>query len=360
MSASEFYDSGKIYAKLSGTPYEIGFQHGQIAKKLIRRCIEVYSKLYSEEKNVTWDVARSRASKYQNSIKANYPEIWDELNGIATGSELDVLDILALNVRSEITLIDVADGCTSIAQRNSKTGEVFIGQNWDWIPEIDEATLFLEIHQEGKPTIIMLAEAGIIGKYGFNSEGVCAMLNAIPSVKVDPTGLPVHFALRKALEQKSVDDVLSYLEDNKVASAANYLLADPNRYLTLEVTPIGNKVIEPDEKTGTVLHTNHFLSKELFESIGSDKPILSSNSRFERIKALSTSDLDANYESFRYRLSDVDNSPNGICHLPSGKKGLASCITLYTIIINTNKKEGIITLGPPNDQSLPRYKLSFE
>lgn len=358
--AREFYDSGKLYAKLSGSPYEIGFQHGQVAEKLIRRCIEVYSKLYAEEKNVTWALARERAEKYEIAIKTKYPEIWEELNGIAKGSNLDFLDILALNVRSEITLIDIADGCTSIAQRNRTTGEIFVGQNWDWIPEIDQATLFLEIHQEGKPKIIILAEAGIIGKYGFNSEGVAVMLNAIPSTKVDPSGLPVHFALRKALEQNSVDDSLKYLQQNPVASAANFLMADPGKYLTVEVSPIGNKIIGPEEQSGAVLHTNHFLDKELDEKIGSAAAILSSYPRMERVKDLSVPDLEASYESIRYRLSDLDNSPQSICHLPDGGKGLAGAITLYTIIINTQKKEGIITLGPPCDQTLPKYKLFFE
>lgn len=354
-----FHDSGKRYAKLSGTPYEIGFQHGQVAKDLIKRCIEIYSNLYKESKGVSWSTARSRAQKYEPLIKSKYPEIWSELEGLAKGSDHDLLDILTLNCRSEITLVDISDGCTSIAQKNVQTGDVFIGQNWDWIPEIDEVTLFLEIHQKEKPKLLILAEAGIIGKYGFNSSGVGAMLNAIASTKVSYDGLPIHFALRKALEQESVDDALRYLEQNSVASAANFMLADPGKYLTLEVSPIGNKVIKPDPETGCVLHTNHFLNDELKEKLSADNPILSSYSRFERVKELSTPDLLANFHSFRYRFSDLANSPDSICRLSTGKKGLAGCVTLYTIIINTTKREATITLGPPSDQSLKRYKLFF-
>lgn len=356
----EFYDTGKLFAKLSGSPFEIGLKHGQVAKDLIKRAIEIYSKLYLDSKNVSWELARSRAEKFEEPTKAKYPEIWEELEGIAKGSGRDVLDILALNVRSEITLVEISDGCTSIAQRNTKTGEVFVGQNWDWVPEIDEVTLFLEIKQEGKPTILTLAEAGIVSKYGFNSEGLGVMLNAIPSNRVDPDGLPVHFALRKALEQRTVAEALEYLDNNKAASAANLLLADPTQYLTLEISPVGNIRINPDEHTGAVLHTNHFLSKDLQKEIGTDKPILSSNSRFDRINVLTTPDLEANYESFRYRLSDLDNAPNSICSLVKEAKGLGAACTLYTIIVDTGKKEGIITLGPPSDQSLRKYKLYFD
>ncbi|CCH44556.1 Acyl-coenzyme A:6-aminopenicillanic-acid-acyltransferase 40 kDa form [Wickerhamomyces ciferrii] len=356
----EFHDSGKPYLKVSGTPYEIGFQHGVFASKQIHRAIEIYSKLYKDAQNVDWELARSRASRYEEPIKSKYPEIWEELEGISKGAGLETLDILALNTRSEITLVKISDGCTALAQRNKSTGEVWVGQNWDWIPEIDEATFFLEVEQPDKPSILILAEAGIIGKYGFNSAGVGAMLNAIPSNQVSFDGLPVHFALRKALEQKSVNDALVYLENNKVSSSANFLLADPKTYLTLEVSPLGNKVIEADEKTGAVWHTNHFLDKDLEQSLSTGEPILSSFERLDRVKELTDPDADANYDVFRERLSDIENSPHGICRIGTGGTGLSGCVTLYTIVINTNKKEGIITLGRPSDKSLQKYKLYFE
>jgi hypothetical protein len=51
------------------------------------------------------------------------------MRGIADGSGRELLDIVALNVRTEINFGLFSDGCTSLAW---KTGErSWLGQNWD-------------------------------------------------------------------------------------------------------------------------------------------------------------------------------------------------------------------------------------
>jgi hypothetical protein len=53
----------------------------------------------------------------------------DTRTGIAEGSKRDILDIVALNVRSEIAFGQFSDGCTSLFWHTPKTE--WLGQNWD-------------------------------------------------------------------------------------------------------------------------------------------------------------------------------------------------------------------------------------
>lgn len=45
------------YIKVSGTPYERGFQYGSQAKERIRKVIEEYKVLFEKEAFITWDKA---------------------------------------------------------------------------------------------------------------------------------------------------------------------------------------------------------------------------------------------------------------------------------------------------------------
>lgn len=350
-----FYDTHIPYAKLIGSPHEIGLQHGQAAKGQIAKAIEIYSQLYLDSKGVSWEEARRRAEKYLPILQGT--DILEELNGIALGSGRDLADILTLNVRSEITMVDISDGCTSLAQADSATGDVFVGQNWDWIPEVDETTIWLEVIQPGKPKLLFLAEAGIIGKYGFNSEGLAIMLNAISANEVSYDKLPIHFTLRKALEQESVEAAVKYLEESGCASCANLLMGDPTQFVSVEISPRGIGIIQPDA-TGVVSHTNHLVDGVLAEKFPCKIPILSSHDRYDRILELNKGS-DGTIDSIRERLSDVGNAPSSICKYPVlDAKGLGRCCTLYTIIVDTNKREADFSFGRPADGP-KRYRVAF-
>ena len=52
-----------------------------------------------------------------------------ELQGIADGSKRDILDIIAINVRTEIAFGLFSDGCTSLFWDTPR--HAFLGQNWD-------------------------------------------------------------------------------------------------------------------------------------------------------------------------------------------------------------------------------------
>ena len=95
-------------------------------------------------------------------------------------------------------------GCTSIGISSDagKNGDAFLAHNWDWKPSQRESMVIMKIRQKnGKPDIFMVTEAGIIGKTGYNSAGLCLYLNAL-STDQAPKGLPLHIAMRGILDCK--------------------------------------------------------------------------------------------------------------------------------------------------------------
>ena len=349
-----FYDTDIPYATCKGTNYQIGLQHGTVAKNRIHQIIHAYDKLYRETAKIDWNQAKTRALKYKKYLLEVWPEIVEEMQGIADGSGVELIDIVTLNVRSEICLTNYSDGCTSLTQLNNTTNDLYICQNWDWIEGVKSCLVYLDIQQENKPRILTLAEAGIVCKMGMNSAGVGLMLNAI-KCGVTKMGLPTHLAVRKCLECTSVEGAIEQLVKFGVASTSNIMLADKSgTFVTVEASPKGLCVISPDALQ-TVIHTNHLYGTPRFVK---DFPAENSFWRFKNCQEL-RENAPATPESIRSTLSDTLGTPYSICREPNSEaRGIEAMVTLTTTIINIRALEGEISIGNPS-KSPKRYRIYF-
>lgn len=111
--------------------------------------------------NLSRPEVRDIAKDFQPSIEKLTPHLYAEIEGIAVGAELDVLDIVALNSRSEIALGKFSDGCTSLCWKKNENTRV-LAQNWDWTARVAKNLVRLTIEQAGKPTVYMITEVSPI------------------------------------------------------------------------------------------------------------------------------------------------------------------------------------------------------
>ncbi|KAF3941693.1 hypothetical protein ABW19_dt0210536 [Dactylella cylindrospora] len=268
----------KIY--LGGTSYQIGYDHGRLLKEQIARQISIYYEMFAYTSKLDVDGVHQRAKEYQATIQSLVPHIYEEMVGIAKGAEVDIVDIISLNVRSEIALGEFNDGCTSVSCRvvdaDGKAVQ-YLGQTWDWVRPVQENLAVIEIKQEGKPTIKMVTEAGIVGKIGYNSASVGVLLNALRSTPTDKTKLPIHIILRLCLESASKDEAIDTIQKYGAASAQHILIADPQGALSLELSPIENFYLQP--VGGYLAHTNHPIENK---AIRETLPFAGSHERLER------------------------------------------------------------------------------
>lgn len=332
-----------------GSPWEVGYAHGSQIPHRIGVCISNYRRLFLETANLDWAESRTRAEMYLPALEQNEPDLVEEMKGIAAGAGIDFLDILALNVRSEIALTNYSDGCTSIASKGTgpNTG-VFLAQNWDWVGEASDSTAFFDIHKTGTPRMRLMGEGGIFGKFGFNDAGVGVCMNAIRSGSMDKARLPIHLALRRILECKSFDEAFEMLTRKGLASCVNIVIGDRRgNFATVECTPKGLAPIFPEPGTLNTFHTNHLWSPNIPAGVR-DHPAKNSFNRLERIKELSLGQQ-VDVDKIRAWLSDEQGTPVSICRsAPAGAVGFERGETLATIIMDLTQPRLEVSFGRPS------------
>lgn len=112
--------------------------------------------MFKQTSNLDWNAVRQTSQEYAQSIRHLTPDVYTEMEGIAQGAGLDILDIVALNSRSEIALGLFSDGCSSLGWKRSD--EVLLAQNWDWTSRVKSNCVLMSIKQENKPAIWMVTE----------------------------------------------------------------------------------------------------------------------------------------------------------------------------------------------------------
>lgn len=116
--------------------------------------------MFAQTSKLDWPAVRLIAQEYSTTIAKLTPDIHEEMQGIADGAGLDILDIAALNARSEIALGCFSDGCTSVGWKvgGEGDGEVLLAQNWDWTARVKGNCCLISVERSGKPKIWMVTE----------------------------------------------------------------------------------------------------------------------------------------------------------------------------------------------------------
>jgi isopenicillin-N N-acyltransferase-like protein len=117
--------------------------------------------MFQSTSKLSWSDVREVAKEFQSTLEKLTPHVYAEMEGIAEGAGLDVLDIIALNSRSEIALGKFSDGCTTLCWKKND-GARLLSQNWDWTATVKKNLAMVSIEQPGKPTIYMVTEVSTI------------------------------------------------------------------------------------------------------------------------------------------------------------------------------------------------------
>ncbi|KAH8668883.1 putative acyl-CoA:6-aminopenicillanic-acid-acyltransferase [Xylariales sp. PMI_506] len=331
---------------LRGTPKEIGFQHGQQLSAEIAGQIKIYEDVFKLNCKLDWPTVREIAEPYRATIQKLTPNIYEEIEGIADGSGRNILDIVAINCRSEIAMGMFSDGCTSLGWKTSDT-RIILAQNWDWTTLVQQNCALLTIEQPGNPTIYMMTEAGMVGKIGFNSSSVGVCQNAIRARPTDSSKVPYHVACRVMLNSTSASNALENLKSlGGVASTQHVLLADvASGPISCELSPRGDAYIYPNEQ-GMVCHTNHLIANKLVDE--SSDWLGGSEVRLRRayelagslkLEAQDAQKIDA--DALRTKIfSDTYNTPSSICAPGNPARPIAvRSSTLMCIVMKFEKDQ---------------------
>jgi isopenicillin-N N-acyltransferase-like protein len=350
--------------KLSGTPYEIGSQLGRQAGAKVNRCIELYQQVF-ETVGVSWAEATRRAAAYVPVIEKYDADLIAEMQGIADALDRPLIDIVTLNARSEVMFsAQAVEGCTTISAIPPKTdGKTYIAQNWDHYMRYHDVMLIVEIEQQDKPNILMVTEAGLIGKIGMNDAGIGLCFNAL-GCEGTPGGLPVHCAIRGVLNSRSIGEAIGAAIQTKAANGVNLHIASKEGVaVDIEMSNDGYDVMFNHE--GVFVHTNHFISPNLLRHVKDRFQERTPDSHIRlgvTQRALRNVQGPVTLETLQQVLKDHTNYPDAVCRhaetdpRPVGKRGNIF-ETVFSIVTDISEGVMYVAAGVPCRTQFDAYRF---
>lgn len=348
---------------LEGTGYNLGFMHGQMLKVEIGELIEKWKNHFSKTKKETDQMIEDffKYANFEKSIKSWTPDLYEEIKGIADGSERSFQEVMLLNLLDEfwVWLDDPANHhCSNIGVASVNGSTSYVAQNMDIDSYTDGyQTLFRVKKTSTIPEQLILSHPGLIALNGMNSSGVGMVMNTIMQLNASNKGLPVAFIVRKVLSMTNKDEIISFLTSVNHASGQSYIVGIRGEVFNYEAS--ANKVVlhDPKNENGSVYHTNHPIvnndvkptqrhmvyAPELAEH---QLPLLSNTYiRIEALKKRVKNKDQITDETIKEALKSKDNPFHPICRANYGR-GFTFASTIMTL---TGQPFLQVTAGPPDE-----------
>lgn len=367
---------------LTGTPYEQGVQHGRLLKNRVAHNRDVYFERFAREVGLSRAEALEIAARYAKAILQHNADYEAGMRGVAEGSGLDFLELAALNVRYEILYYQfgrqamvaaaleglsrssgdgVTDGCTAFAALPEATrdGHLLMGQNWDWIPEVQGAVLHTT-DPDGFETLAY-TESGVVGaKIGLNSAGVGLAINGMTTVADDWSRLarPFHVRCYEILRSRNLDAAMHVVTGEARSCSTNFLIAQaPDRVVDIEAAPDKIGLLHCEQ--GCLTHANHFVDPERLGVVEApnDRRVYSRR-RQARLRELLLDRLPLTVESIEDALRDTQDDPFGICrHRNPEEPPEMHYTTVTAVVMDLETRTVHLTDGPPDESPFQTVSL---
>lgn len=326
--------------QLSGTPKDIGFQHGELLKDQIHHTLSSYKEwflIHLESENNVLDAAKS----FKKLIGEYNPDYITEIDHIALGAEVkEPLWLYALNSRTELV----------VPQKNECTALVFplhniIGQTWDWAQFLEGQFAVMEIEFQSGHKILQLTEAGMIGKIGMNNQGLGLTLNLIRIQDRELKGVPVHIVLRAILESTDIDSAFAEIRRSGNGKASSVILSQTGNSVIVEF--IGTETHQKVIDESFYVHTNHYLYAPGSIKVAEDSYI-DSVYRYSKATDLGKRIRDYTMDEMIKILSDRSNLEYPILADFEPYSLVGSCGTLATVVMDLENACMKIRVGNPS------------
>jgi isopenicillin-N N-acyltransferase like protein len=358
--------------KVTGSPYERGRQYGAQARDRVHGSITGYAAMFEHFAGWNWGRATAEAQRFLPAIEDFGVQYADELLGIADGADVELNDILAINVRTEIVYparVRAAMGwrapteCSAFASV-AADGHVIVGQNWDWAPFALDTVVVLEAVPDDGPAFVTVVEAGLLAKFGVNSEGLAVITNALGCTEDQgAAAVPYHVMLRALLNCSTTQEADACLAQAPRASSANYLVADASgSVIDIEARSGGPAKLHHlgTDDRGLLLHTNHFVSPAFDAVDYADLVATTSQIRLRRLAEIVDAADDPNDQAmFAGALSDHANEPNSVCRHPEAAlPAPEQSMTVTSALIDLTGGRFSLSEGPPCERGYEALDIS--
>ena len=351
--------------ELTGSPYEMGLQHGEQLRDQVRGLSQERYEIacqFAEQRGVktTREACLQLARSHLEHHREHTPHCYEEWSGIAQGSGCLLEEVFFANALTDFQDVlwqageNEIHGCTSFAvtPAGSQSGDSLIGQTWDMHASAETyITLFRRRPSEGPDTLTM-STAGCLTLIGINAAGIAVGNNNLQPMDARP-GLIYLALLHEALQQTDWGEARRSITAAYRASGHNYVMAhESGACVDIETTALEHE--EHFVRAPWYVHTNHYLADRLRPLENPHLDRRSTEYRLRQVQRL----LEASPErlgpgDLQAALSDHEGDDLAICRHGEGREA-RSCAF---VVANPSDRVLWASLGPPCQAKLAAFHL---
>jgi isopenicillin-N N-acyltransferase-like protein len=325
--------------ELSGSHFEMGYQHGLKHNQAIRSFAEERIALSSNPLWTGQELSRAEIMALAEACLAEHeayaPELMEELEGMSHATGVALPDLIVLNGFTDF--IDTvhnakpspqlaspvgADNCTAflVPNHRARGGQGFFGQTWDMHASATPFVILLRGTPKDAPAFLVFTITGCVGMIGMNEAGICIGINNLLGAD-GQVGVTWPFVVRKALMQDNLEDALACITEAKLAGAHNFLLYDSHGqgYNLEAMSTQQHLTVLGDEP---IVHTNHCLlphTKAVERERAPDSQASSTARLQQAERLLARADLDTE------DLQALTRDPEAICVRSAPPRHVETC-----------------------------------
>jgi hypothetical protein len=281
---------------------------------------------------------------YREAASAVFPDLVEEIEGMARGAVASFWELFAVNAFEELEpelegRVAVPDRCTAFVA-SGQSGPI-LGHNEQWyagdrgnvavvIAKPDDGEAFVS------PTVVTCLPA-----VGANRAGVAQAIMSLVADD-DHLGVPRVLVSRDSLQASSVDDGIRRATPSGRAGGYAHLLGSRDGpSLTVETNSTRHAVV-----SGPV-HTNHYLNPALAAT--APAPTSSSSARFDRATELFGAEPPASPRRAMEILGDHHGGPDAICPHPGPDDGDEATAIVFSMVCDLGRERMWVAPGRPCD-----------
>ena len=247
-------DDGPPVVVLSGTPYEMGRQHGTALRDEVQASVRRVLSYFRRYLKVPWVgpmAVNWWLDRVWNDAEPHVPaDYLEELRGLADGSGVPLKDLSRLHAIPDRTY-----SCSNFAAwgRATADGRLIHVRNLDWNIQagIQRFPVVFVVRPAGKHAFVNAGWAGFIGVLsGVNDAQISIGQVGAETVDVTFRGEPMVFLMRRVMEEADdVDEAARLIRGATRTVGVNYVVADAKarRALAIETTRRHVRVFEADD-----------------------------------------------------------------------------------------------------------------
>ncbi len=303
--------------KISGNHFEAGCQLGAATAEVLHQPI-------APPEGRTWEELRRLAQPYLAATQAAIPWLHREMEGIAAGSGVDVLD---LYIRATEEIWELPPPNPSLKGRGKKPagkcsdfavgppatfdGGIWLAHNNDLRSTVLDNLVAIDRQIEDQPRLFTLGVGPFIS-IGFNAAGLALTGNEV-SPNDDKIGVPRLLVVRDILAQRTAAQALAAAARPERASSYNQLISHQDgTIVNFEGSATDFELIYAQH--GWTVHTNHYCSAKMTAYERDPGDIHGSCLRYKRGQELMTTRPGpVTPTMLKAFLADHANAPNSLC-----------------------------------------------